>query len=376
MRAFGQLYLATVREFVRDISAVFWMLAFPILFIVIFGIIFSGGGDISFAIGVVNEDGAASARLVEGFQSIGAFDVHTGTLDDELAALKNGDRAAVIVIPPGTGQALGAAVTQPTAAPGEASASAPLGVYYDAADQNTSQIVLNIVDKVVAAMNERITGVPPVLTIETHNVASDQLSSIDYLLPGILALSLMQLGLMGTAGPLVNLREKGVLRRMGATPLSKTTLLASQVAFRLTTAFVQTALIVTVGMALFNVRIYLGNLPALAGVVVLGATTFVTMGYFLSGLAKTEEGLQGLTMLPYFIFMFLSGIFFPVEVMPDWIRPLVDVIPLTYLGDALRAVMIEAGTSFSMTTNVLVLLAWLAVCAVLAVRFFKWEPQA
>jgi ABC-type multidrug transport system permease subunit len=52
------------------------------------------------------------------------------------------------------------------------------------------------------------------------------------------------------------------------------------------------------------------------------------------------------------------------------------VIPLTYLGDALRATMIEAGNTFSMTRNISVLAIWLAVCGVLAVRFFRWEPQA
>ena len=86
--------------------------------------------------------------------------------------------------------------------------------------------------------------------------------------------------------------------------------------------------------------------------------------------------MQGIVSLPNFIFMFLSGIFFPLEMMPSWIRPLVNVIPLTYLGDALRATMIDAGDYFSLTRNVLIMAAWLVVSAVLAVQFFKWEPQA
>jgi ABC-2 type transport system permease protein len=189
-------------------------------------------------------------------------------------------------------------------------------------------------------------------------------------------MSLMQMGLFGTAAPLVSLREKGVLRRMGATPLPKKTMLASQIAFRLTMALVQTGVIIVVGVALFNVSIVYSNILSIIGVMLLGAAMFISLGYFISGLAKTEQAVEGLVALPNFIFMFLSGIFFPVEMMPGWIRPLVDLIPLTYVGDALRATMIDAGSYFSMARSLGIILAWLAVCGVLALRFFRWESQA
>jgi ABC-2 type transport system permease protein len=163
-------------------------------------------------------------------------------------------------------------------------------------------------------MNRDHGGTRPGVQMQT--VSTSDLRSIDYLLPGVIAMSLMQLGLFGTAAPLVSLREKQVLRRMGATPLSKTNLLASQVAFRLTTALAQTAIIVIVGALAFDVHIDTANLLAIIGVVLLGATTFITFGYFVSGLARTEEAVQGIVSLPNFIFMFLSGIFFPLEMMP------------------------------------------------------------
>jgi ABC-2 type transport system permease protein len=369
MRSFSFLYLATVREFTRDKTALFWTMAFPVMFTLIFGVIFSGTGSISFDIGLVNEDGASSARLVDSFKQIDAFKIKEGTRDAELKALKDGKRSAAIIIPAGTGQAL----SQSSAQTGS---GALLDVYYDPANQNTSQIVLNIVDKVVAGMNEGITGVAPALSIQTESVRANRLRDIDYLLPGVLAMSLMQLGLFATAGPLVSLREKQVLRRMGATPLSKMTLLASQVSFRLTTALVQTVLLVAVGWAAFSVHIVMANILSILGVVLLGATVFITFGYLISGFAKTEEAVQGIISLPNFIFMFLSGIFFPIEIMPGWIRPVVDLIPLTYLGDALRATMLDAGSTFSMARNIGVLVVWLVACAVLAVHFFRWEPQA
>lgn len=91
--------------------------------------------------------------------------------------------------------------------------------------------------------------------------------------------------------------------------------------------------------------------------------------------ARGDVALETLEGLPNFVFMFLSRIFFPVDMMPSWLRPVVDAIPLTYLADALRKLMVDAGSYYSLTRSVLILTAWLLVCGVLAVRFFKWEPQ-
>lgn len=385
MRSFVYLYIATVREFRRDITALFWMIAFPVLFVAIFGAIFSSEDEISFDIGLVNEDGAASAQLVKSFEQIDAFNVTTGERDAELQALEDGDRSVVVIIPKGTSETIGAYTAQlariNSTEPGSTFTDGTLPqtsllVYYDPADKMTSQIALNLVDRVITSMNEDMSGITPALMITTENVSTNDLRFIDYLLPGVLGMSLMQLGLFGTAAPLVSLRERQVLRRMGATPLSKTTLLASQLAFRLTTAFLQTILIMVVGAVAFDVHIEMGNILAITGTILLGAAMFISMGYFISGLAKTEEAVQGIIALPNFLFMFLSGIFFSVDMMPGWIRPLVDVIPLTYLGDALRNTMIGSGSYFPLTRSIAILVVWLAVCSVLAVWSFRWEPQA
>jgi ABC-2 type transport system permease protein len=375
MRSFVQLYIASFREFRRDVSALFWTFAFPVFFIFIFGIVFSGDGDIKFDLGVVNEDGEASARLVENFKQIGAFKVTTGDRTAEIDALKKGDRSAVIVIPAGTGAALESYMNQLHDGSPSTLPQTPLEVYYDPNNRNTAQVALNIISQVISGTNEDMAGTQPVLTLEMKKTTTKDIRNIDYLLPGILAMSLMQLGLFATAAPLVSLREKQVLRRMGATPLTRTVLLASQVAFRLTIAVMQTGIIIVVGMIMFNVHIEMGNLPAIIGIMLLGATLFITLGYFLSGLAKTEEAVQGLISIPNFLFMFLSGIFFPVSYMPGWIRPVVDAIPLTYVGDALRKTMIDAGSYYSLPLSLSIMTAWLAVCAVLAVKFFRWEPQ-
>jgi len=107
MRAFLQLYLASLKEFTRDRMAMFWTLAFPIFFIVLFGIIFSGNNDPSFDIGVAVEDpGQVGQALGQAFGQVEVFKVTEGTRDDLLGKLKHGDFSVVINVPAGTSEAV------------------------------------------------------------------------------------------------------------------------------------------------------------------------------------------------------------------------------------------------------------------------------
>jgi ABC-2 type transport system permease protein len=149
-------------------------------------------------------------------------------------------------------------------------------------------------------------------------------------------------------------------------------LLASQVAFRLSLATVQTLLILAAGIVVFDVNI-VGSPLALAGFVLLGTLAFLALGYLIASLARTQDSANGLTQVLYLPMMLLSGLFFPVSLMPTWIRPVTHALPLSYLADALRQTMVGATPTYSLGLDVAVLAGWLAVCSLLAVRFFKWD---
>ena len=361
MQAFWQLYLANVKEFVRDRMAMFWTLAFPVFFIAIFGLIFSNDTGATFDIGLAVEDaGPVGQALTQTLTQLDVFETTLGTRADLLAQLRAGDLRVVVVVPPDVSRTVAAG--QP----------ATIQVHYDPSNQTTANVVLSIINDIVAGIDRSLTETPALLHVEPISVASERLGQIDFLLPGILAMALMQLGLFGTAPALVQLRETHVLRRLGATPLPRLTLLASQVLHRVTIGAAQTLIIVAVGTLVFKVNI-VGNLGLLAGFVLLGALMFVALGYLLSGLAKSQDSVNGLTQLLNFPMMFLSGVFFPVDFMPAWIRPVVNLLPLTYLADALRQIMVGAPPTYPLGVDFAVLAGWLVVCALLAVRFFKWE---
>lgn len=357
-----KLYVSSVREFVRDRGALFWTLAFPLLFIVLFGVIFAGGGSANYTVGIVNQDsGQVSQQIVQAYSSIKSFKIKTGSYDHELSELKKGNLDMLIVLPSGLTQAVTSGQT------------ATVQMYYDPSkSQADAQIKLGIAQQILSGFNQHYMTQQPPLALQPNSVASTNLTGEDFLVPGILAMALMQLGLFGTAIPLVSLRQDQVLRRLGATPLPRWKLLASQVMLRLTIGLAQTALIIGLAVGAFHVHI-IGNMFALLGLVVLGALAFVGLGYLLASVSKSVESANGLVSAVNFPMMFLSGIFFPLAALPAFLAPVVRALPLTYLGDAARQVMIGSTPEFPLLVDVAVLAGWLVVCSLLALRLFKWE---
>lgn len=356
------LYIANMKEFIRDRAAIFWTFAFPIVFIVLFGAIFSGSGSPSYTVGLVNEDGGpVAASLTSVFQQVKPFTIKTGTFASELAALKQGNLDMLIVLPAGLSKTVVAGQT------------AQIQMYFDPSkNQTNAQIEQNIVAQVLSEYNQHVTHTVPPLALATNSITSHALRSIDYLMPGILAMSLMQLGLFATATPLVSLRQEGVLRRLGATPLPRWQLLLGQVFMRLTIGLVQAALIIGLSVVAFGVQIE-GNYLALTGLVFLGAVTFIGMGYLIASIARTVESASGISSAINFPMMFLSGVFFPIALLPAFLAPVVRALPLTYLADAIRQVTVGSAPDFPMWVDIAVLGGWAVVCAALAARFFRWE---
>ncbi len=367
MRALRALTEANVRSFLRDRAALFWTLAFPIIFVILFGTIFAGGGNASFKLGWVDLDGTpASGQLHQVFASTKVFDLKDSSQDDALAAMGRGDVEAVLVVPQGHGASVAAA--QAGSAPATALA---VTLYTDPSRNTSSQTITQIVNRIVMAQNQALSGRPPVLTVDTKNFQTQQLTGVSYFVPSILAMALMQLGIFA-AIPLVQQREKLILKRLSATPLPRWTLVGSNILTRLLIAAVQTVLILGIGSAVLGVQIA-GNWALIVIVVALGAVTFVSIGYVIASFARTEEAANGMTSVVQFPLMFLSGIFFPIELMPQWLRGVATFMPLTYLGDALRQVMVNGAPFAPLPVDLLVLGGWLFGGLFISARFFRWQ---
>lgn len=360
MKPFNKLVIASFKQFFRDRTALFFTFAFPLLFMIIFGLVFSGDNDVNYNIGLVNQDDSIiGTTFSESLQMVPVFNISGGTLDEMLVELKKGSLRAVVQIP---------ADVQSTINSGNA---AEIIVYYDPAQATSSQVILSALDQIVSEANRIITQQPVAIKLSEQSIQVHNLRTIDYMVPGILAMSILFLGLFG-ALPMVEWREKQVLKRFGATPLRRSTIVFSQVAYRLVLAVIQALIIISVAYFAFNVKV-VGSWAVLFGLVILGTLTFISLGYLAVSRARTIEGAMPIIQLIQFPMLFLSGVFFPVDIMPDFMRPIVNALPLTYLGDIFRQVMVEATPLHSMVVNLAVLTGWLVISMVLAIRFFRWE---
>ena len=363
MRALLLLTVANIKSYVRDRAALFWTLAFPLIFIFMFGFIFQGGGDSNVSLGWVDLDGSpASGQLRAAFEAPDGIDLTVTDEADALEQMQDGKVDAVIEVPAGYGTALEAA----------AAGSGPptnLVVYTDPSRQNLVASVYQAVGSVLGVIN--LGGRPPLVIPQSQTLQTENLNFISYFVPSMLGLSVMQVGIFA-AIPLVADREKLILKRLAATPLRRWQLVGSNVLMRLLIALIQAVIIVAVGVLVFGVKIT-GPFPLSVAFVALGAMSFLALGYVIASFASTEDAANGMTSVIQFPMMFLSGTFFPIDQMPEPLQAVARVIPLTYLSDALRQVMVGGAAFAPLWVCFAVLAAWLVVCFGIAARQFRWQ---
>jgi ABC-2 type transport system permease protein len=363
MQALLALTRANIRSYTRDRAAVFWTLAFPLVFIVLFGLIFQGSGTTRLTFGWVDADGSAAAlKLQAGFEALEGITLVKTTREDAVSQMKVGKVDSVVVVPVGYGASLDAAASG-------AAAPVQIDVYTDPSRPQLAGSVYQAVGTVLGVVN--LGGRPPLVVPSPQIVQTENLNAISYFVPSMLGLSIMQVGIFA-AIPLVADREKLILKRLAATPLRRWQLVGSNVLMRVLIAFTQAVIIVAVGSLAFGVEV-VGSLLLVAAFVTLGAMAFLALGYVIASFAKTEDAANGMTSMIQFPMMFLSGAFFQIDQMPQFLQVVARLIPLTYLADALRQVMVGGAAFAPLWVCAAVLLGWLVVCFGIAARKFEWQ---
>ena len=358
------LFGASVKMFVRNRIALFFSLFLPFVIMLIFGVLnFEAATTV--ALGVVDEAKTdASAGLVDGLREYSYLEVTEGSRESELAALEQGDRGFVLVVPVDYSPTLG----------GETG----LVAYGSSADPGQAQVAQGLLQQAVAgAMVRSLGGSPTPSTgaltppVAFESVETRDLGYIDFLVPGIVGMTVMQLGLFGVAFTFVQLKRTGALRRLFATPTSPAYFLSAQVASRLVLGYVQVALLIGVGIW-FGLQMF-GSWFVLALIVGLGLLIFLAMGYAIAGWAKNEDQAAPVANLVSLPMLFLSGVFFPRDAMPELLRGVTQFMPLTYVNEALRSVMNDGAALADLGEPLIGMGVWALASFAVAVWLFKWE---
>jgi ABC-2 type transport system permease protein len=354
MHAFLAMVRANLKMVVRNRQALFWNLVFPALFIVIFGAIFGRDTGVDFTVGVAGETSAFQQQTVAAMQKSDAFTVKTGDETEELDKLKNGDRDAVLVFGPQPADG-----TPPT-----------VQLYYDQTAGPNAQVAVGAVRQVLFGVAQGENPVP----IQEQPVTTQDVTYIDFLVPGILAMAIMNAGVIGLSTAFVTYRERGILRRIKVTPFPLTSFVFARVVSQLVVALAQATILVGLARLLFGLHLR-GNILLIGVTILFGALAFLAIGFAVSGFARNVETAASYANLITFPMLFLSGVFFSLDSAPTWMRPVTRVLPLRYLVDGLREPMTRGRGLATTWIDLVVLLATFAVGMAVAVRFFRWEAR-
>ncbi len=326
--------LVRIRSLYRERSAMFFTFAFPIILVLVFGTIFTRSEHRNFDLPVQdNSQSEASARLIEALTTDHAFRVTTVPTDADPVVYAREHKLNLLLVIPRNYQALHnlRAVKRDTAA------WAPLTYVHDPSSTSVGT-KLQVLNTIVAAANQRYSGSTAFITLNPVSILSGTYRFIEFFVPGIIAMAIMTSALSNALNMNAELRQKGILRKLAATPITRTDWLVSSILYQILLSVVSTVAILLVSYLVFNVRLHIGVWLPL--IVVVEVVAFVGVGMMLTPLAKEAESASAVSNAVLFPMMFLSGTFFPVEMMPGFLQTFARFLPLYYVNEALRAAMI------------------------------------
>ncbi len=349
-RASGRSQLATLaaamlRGFFRDRTALFFTFFFPLMFLVVFGLIFRDAGSTATTVGVVG-----SGPIIDHLPAQVLKAQRFATLDAALAKVRSGDLPAVIAED-------GDAVT----------------LRFAASDPVKAATISGVVSSVVDQANVAASGRPPTFRLDASRVEDKQLKAIQFITPGILCWGVATSAAFGASLTLVSWRRTKLLRRIRLSPAPVWTVVGGRVGVSLVVAFVQAVLFV--GIALtppFGLRLA-GQWWLAVPLLMAGTLAFLSIGLLVGSIAKTDEAASAMVNFIVLPMAFLSGSFFDISAAPQWLQSVSRVLPLRWMNDGMLAVLVRGQGVQAVVVPVLVLLAFAAVVTGVATRVFKWD---
>ncbi|TVR71860.1 MAG: ABC transporter permease [Sphaerobacteraceae bacterium] len=357
MTSFLAMTVANFKMIVRNRTAMFFLLGFPVIFMVLFGFLF-GEGETRLHIGIAGEDSSPIATAIaEQMEQTDGFMVYRNDGDHELSAIDDGDRLVVIVFSDGTG-----------------SAELDADIYVNQSNPTFSQIGLSAVEQFLLQAEMEITGQPRMIQPTVADVEGDSFGFIEFFLPGVIGIALMTNGVQALSSTFVAFREKGILRRIKGTPFPLWQFILSRITTQVVISVFQIVILIAIAIMLFDVQISSSYL-AMAVLVVIGAFTFLSIGFIVSAFAGNTDVADAAGTLITLPMMFLSGVFFPTDDAPGWLQPIIGLLPLTYLVNGLRDVMIRGAGVDAVMLEILVLVGTAVAGFLISVYFFRWESR-
>lgn len=344
----------------RDRQAIFFSLFFPLVFM--FVISFASDNESApIELGIVNIAGnALSSEFIASLESTQLFNVTVGgesALRDELIT---GSKTVVLILPENF---------QDNGTP------ANLTLLIDAAQVRQVAVVMPVLEQALVKVERNLRNTEPLFSLNIEDVQSRTQRYLDFVVPGLLAFSIMNIAIAGSGFNIVEYRRKGILKRLFVTPIEPRDFIGGLVLARLLICLIQITGLLLAAIFLFDV-IFVGNLASIYLFILFGTVIFLSIGFFLGSIAKTQQAIMAIGNLVTFPQMILSGIFFPIESLPDLAQPIAQILPLSFVSNGLREIAINGAGLAELIPDIIGMAIWAVIALVLAVKQFVWKEVA
>ncbi len=352
---------SSLKAILRSPSTVVFSLAFPLIFILVFGFI-GGSGNVSFSIGF-DKITDSTNPVYSALKSVPGIRIENKGEAELKDDLEKGRLTAIVNIQKNV------------------SASPPYIINLKSSESvnpQNLQVLKSIISSIINKIDQKVYPQTPTFAAINENIQKipgRTYRRIDFILPGQLGFSLLSAGVFGVAFLFYNLRQQLVLKRFYATPIQRPYIILgealSRVIFQLSTAVI----IILIGRFAFHYTLVHGFETFLEIMVLsfLALILFMGFGFIVSGIAKTESTippLANIVTLPQFL---LAGTFFPIDVFPSWLQPICKMLPLTHFNDAMRKIAFEGAHLGDCMPQITILAIWTVVVYAAAIKVFKWE---
>ena len=353
-------------SFYRVKTTMFFTIAFPIILILLFGTIFMSQDSMEYHLCVQDLDQTkSSAESVAALGLNGKFKITS--VDPAVNAMqyvRDNKVNLLLVIPKGLEKSL-----QRRKFFNDFNSSVTITYIYDPSSSSVPTKIL-ILNGVLAVINREMSGMPPFIKSVETSILTKKYRFIEFFVPGIIAMAVMTLSLFSTVDSDTELRQKGILRKLSTTPITRTDWILSNILYQFILAVICTIAMLLVSYVVFKVRLHIDAwLPAF---ILLDVFAFVGIGMILTRFAREAQSAAAAANAVSLPMMFLSGTFFPIELMPGFLQKIAKVLPLYYVNEGLRSAMVFED-SMAALRSAAIIAVFAAVVFILGIMATKWE---
>lgn len=337
--------ILSIKHWLRSKGTVFWTLLFPVLLIMIFGAIFSGGSEVEFDLVIQDlDDSNFSEEFVSNLNNItGVKVIHVDKNKDVADYMLDEDKRVGLVIPEGFELLINEYIQSkydPNSTFNEDDLPFNLTLIVDPSDQTTTSILRSIIFSVIQQFNINITGGQNILGISEKSSLGEEFEYIDFFIPGVIGFTIMTSMVYGSIERNTKYRSDGILRKLLTTPVTRAEWIFSKMLFMLFLSFISTFVIILVGMLVWGLSVQINIFFFI--LVIATSFMFTGLGMIIGRFVKDQETADMAGGAITFPMMFLAGTFFPLEQMPEFLQTIAQALPLYYVNEGLRNAMIYA----------------------------------